>query len=465
MNKLKTVSSLRVFLWGVRLYLRRHKKPILTFLLVGLALFFSFNKRSLKISTRTPVFKVGFVAQATSPTSLPRPVTRLLSSGLTAPTPDGGVVADLAQRWEHNEEGSEFTFFLKPDLYWQDQTKLVNSDLKLDLANVSVSYPAEDQITFGLKNPFSPFPILLSQAVFKQDTFWGTGPCQVAKVERKKEIITRLIASCPSQDSLLDLRFYPNKEDARFALELGEIRALWGWEKGEEGQTLPGFNFYPQEADERFVAVFYNFNDSFLSEKEVRQALSLAVPKQDFPRRAFGPISPSSWAYNPDLKRYDLDLEAAGELLAERESPSHLQLWTTPVYQQLAEKIAASWQKLGIPTQVEVKTGDESSLKGFQTLLVGQEIPPDPDQYSLWHSTQETNITGLKSPRIDKYLEDGRATFDQEKRKKIYQDFQKYLVEECAAAFLYYPQEYILVSQKIDTAIFHEVFKIEEQKE
>jgi len=76
-------------------------------------------------------------------------------------------------------------------------------------------------------------------------------------------------------------------------------------------------------------------------------------------------------------------------------------------------------------------------------LLSAQDIPIDPDQYIFWHSTQaNTNITGLVNAKIDKLLEDGRMEQDQEKRKKIYIDFQKRLVDELPALFLYYPTSY-----------------------
>jgi ABC-type transport system substrate-binding protein len=61
----------------------------------------------------------------------------------------------------------------------------------------------------------------------------------------------------------------------------------------------------------------------------------------------------------------------------------------------------------------------------------------DPDQYLFWHSTQtKTNLTQTNNPKIDKLLEEGRQTFDQQERKKIYQEFQKILLEECPAIFL-----------------------------
>src|SRR6185369_8402425 len=84
-------------------------------------------------------------------------------------------------------------------------------------------------------------------------------------------------------------------------------------------------------------------------------------------------------------------------------------------------------------------------LSNFQVVLVGQEIPPDPDQYYLWDSTQSTNFTGYKNPRIDKLLEDGRKSIDQSERKSIYQDFQQFLVEETPAIFLTHLKTYTVV--------------------
>ncbi|MFA5795842.1 MAG: hypothetical protein WC885_01540, partial [Candidatus Shapirobacteria bacterium] len=70
-------------------------------------------------------------------------------------------------------------------------------------------------------------------------------------------------------------------------------------------------------------------------------------------------------------------------------------------------------------------------------------IPADPDQYTFWHSTQEkTNITHLNNSRIDKLLEEGRLTFNLQDRKKIYLDFQKFLLEESPVIFISYPTIY-----------------------
>ena len=463
MKRAKVSSSLRVFFWGLKLFLLRHKAKFFSILFLVFGFWFLvFYQHFIKKPTRTAVFKIGFVAQVNLPSDLPKAVSEILSSGLTDLTSEGEATASLALKWEQDSEGKEFTFILKPSLFWTDKKSLISSDLKFDIPDVSISFPSADKITFRLKNPFSPFPVLVSQPVFKNTSFVGTGPCLVNSVERKQEVVNRLLVSCPQQNSLLEIRFYPSEEDGLLALNLGEIKALFGVRKLRDKLAWSNFNFYQKKCCDCFVAVFYNLRDSFLAEKNVRQALTLAIPKEEFANRALGPISFCSWAYNKNLKGYEFNLEEAGALLEETQLPSELKLWTTPAYLDLAQRIATSWEKLGFKVVVETKTSKEVNQKNFQALLIGQEISFDPDQYSLWHSTQETNITGLKSPKIDKYLEDGRETFDKEKRKEIYQDFQKYLVEECPAAFLYYPVEYILISKKIDSPTLRQIFKISE---
>ena len=117
---------------------------------------------------------------------------------------------------------------------------------------------------------------------------------------------------------------------------------------------------------------------------------------------------------------------------------SRIELATIPSLLSYAEEIKEDWEKLGL----EVKVKSVFSLDEFEALLITQEVPVDPDQYLLWHSTQKMNISGYKSPKIDNLLEEGRKTLDQEKRKEAYLDFQRFLVEDTPAIFLFHPTLY-----------------------
>ena len=84
----------------------------------------------------------------------------------------------------------------------------------------------------------------------------------------------------------------------------------------------------------------------------------------------------------------------------------------------------------------------ETIPSSFQMFLGDINLAKDPDQYVLWHSEQNSNISGYKNLRIDKLLEDGRKTVDINTRKKIYSDFEKYILDDPPASFLYLPYTY-----------------------
>ena len=64
---------------------------------------------------------------------------------------------------------------------------------------------------------------------------------------------------------------------------------------------------------------------------------------------------------------------------------------TSDSFLELAETIAKDWENV-LDVDVDVKIIN-SIEPDFQAILIAQEIPLDPDQQALWHSTQETNIS------------------------------------------------------------------------
>ena len=116
-----------------------------------------------------------------------------------------------------------------------------------------------------------------------------------------------------------------------------------------------------------------------------------------------------------------------------------IELKTLQPYSSVAQKIAKSWKEIGIETDIVVVDGIPSR---FQAFLGDLPILNDPDQYTLWHTGQPNNLTNYKNLRIDKLLEDGRRTYNINERKAIYSDFQKYLIDDMPAIFLFLPTSY-----------------------
>ena len=294
-------------------------------------------------------------------------------------------------------------------------------------------------VQFVLKEPFSAFPAIVSRPIFKKGLV-GAGSYRVKKITRRGQSVEAIALLALSKGKPnLQYRFYPIEAAAKTALKLGEIDTLEniidpsGFENWKNLKITSRIHF------DRYMAVFFNTSKPFLEDKGFRQALAYAIPKETR-NRALGPINPSSWAYNQDVKPYEQNLANAKNLLAKaigENKEISINLKTASSLIAEAEKIKKAWEMLGIKVNVGPMTfpGED-----FEVLLAIQEIPPDPDQYTLWHSTQKaSNITQFKNPRIDKLLEDGRKTLDKEQRRKIYYDFQRFLVEEVPAIFLTHP--------------------------
>ncbi len=136
---------------------------------------------------------------------------------------------------------------------------------------------------------------------------------------------------------------------------------------------------------------------------------------------------------------------------------------TTNLFKSDADRIQETWEAFGdeavtacqnsseientsrcdnLDIDIAVRYTSFPDTNDFETLLIGQEIPADPDQYYLWHSEQATNFTGYKNTRVDKLLEQGRQVAEREERRGIYQQFQQFFLEDSPAVFLRHLESY-----------------------
>jgi len=378
--------------------------------------------------------------------NLPNSILEYVSDGLTTINENGEIGPAISSSWENQDGGKTWIFHIGDDTTWQDGKKIVSNDIQINFSDVTVEKPDPKTIVFKLQTPFSPFPAVLGKPIFKKG-FLGTGEWKVRKVTVSGNIVEQIILS-KSKEKEMTFKFYPTEERAKLALKLGEIDQLIDIFNPEPFDSWKTLDVQKKVNYGRFTAVFFNSaKEKITSDKTLRQALTYAINKDVFPgERAISPISPNSWAYNPQVKPYDYDLAKAKDMMKDlsKEIRNNLSLniATTPVLLTEAEEIAKNWRDLGITVNIQVTSGIPENFDAFLAVL---DIPRDPDQYSLWHSSQiATNIANYKNPRIDKLLEDGRTVTNESERKKIYLDFQRFLVEDSPAAFLYHPISYTI---------------------
>ncbi len=405
------------------------------------------------------IFSEGFIGTYQQH-DLPLEVTRLISSGLVEATKDGKVVPKLAASWQTNSDATQFTFKLKPDLRWSDGSIVKSSDLEIVIPDVEVSYPNDKEVLIKLKESYSPFPTLLTKPLYKRGSLMGVGPYQVTKIEKSRIFITKiLLTPVDSKLPTVAVRFYPNEKTALIGFSLGEVQSLAGVINYAQLLNNSQIKLLQKTDYGKIVTLLFNTKDPVLSNKSIRQSLSFAAPLVDKETTANNPISILSWAYNSDSKKYLSNMDSAKQALEKAKSTSspdlldkEIILTSTPNLEIIGKKIIKDWKELGFKVKMRVESG---IAQNFSALLITQSIPLDPDQYFLWHSTQDkTNLTKYSSAccpmsaRVDKDLEDGRKIITEEDRKAKYLDFQKTLLEDAPAAFLYYPKYNILYLEK-----------------
>jgi len=435
---------LRFYNHVIRAFWQKRRNIIILGFVIGVVAFFFIYK--VFNFPRQNIEKIGLVGKYTVQ-ELPFDIQKLVNNGLTEIAADGSAKPGLAESWEIKNDDKEYWFKIKDNLFWQDGKLVTAADIDLKFSDVAVTIIDKKTIKFLLKEPFSPFPTILAKPIFKKGLV-GTGEYRFKSIKKNGQIVEEIVLVPVKDDNkpTLIFHFYPTEETARIGFKLGEVNTLKEIVRPEELLKWKNVQISPQAKNNRFVAVYFNTNDPKLADKSTRQALAYAIKKRWEPR-ALGPINPSSWAYNPDVKPYDFDLDNAKKLLSsqtngEKKEPlKEIELSTFSSLLPEAEEIKKDWENLGIATKVKVVPAPSDD---FQALLATQEVPYDPDQYLFWHSTQETNISNYKSPKLDKLLEDGRKTLGQGERKTIYHDFQKYLVEDTPAVFLFHPTVYTI---------------------
>jgi peptide/nickel transport system substrate-binding protein len=295
----------------------------------------------------------------------------------------------------------------------------------------------------NLSEPFSPFLTLLTKPVFKRSPIIGvgTGPYIATQVKKDGSFVDQINmrAIDPNLPDLV-INFYPSERVADTAFELGNVQSLVGLDDPAIFADPATYVLESKPNFEQLVTIFYNTKDPVLSDDNFRLALSFAAPSIAGQETAITSIPKTSWVFNSDVKDYLDNPSQTKAYLAKVKTDKNatITLTATTYLAKVGQSIVDEWNKQGIHAKLNVESGVPQN---FQALLIAQNIPSDPDQYSLWHSTQtETNISQYSNPRIDKDLEDGRKATDSATRKKSYQDFQKVLLDHAPATPLYFPK-------------------------
>ena len=442
-------KKIRLFFLIAKVFIHRQKKVIAISFLAAICLFLLVFSILPSIPKPKQTMRIGLIGSYRF-SELPESLLSKVSIGLTRIDQSGSALPALAASWNVSEDAKTYEFTLLDEIFWQDGTAVKAAEIDYNLPGVEQKEIGDKKISFRLKEPFAPFLNLLSEPVFKNGTI-GTGKYTIKKLVKQGDFVQKININGPEQNYWYI--FYPTQNMAIKAFKLGEIDQIQNLtSEGFPSSWLDFLTVEKKLEQDKYIGIFLNMRNEKLSNKDLRQALAYATPKPDDNSRAYGPLNPASWAYNNDVKKYLSDANQAKKLFKKYQDETKtdkvsLKILTTSNLSFVADQVEKSWKDvLGINTEVSFVDRVPSD---FQVLIMVSQIPSDPDQYSFWHSTQDSNLTGYNSPKVDKILEDARKLTNKDKRREKYLDFQKFLLEDCPVVFLSHPDSYTLTRKKL----------------
>jgi peptide/nickel transport system substrate-binding protein len=439
-------------------------------------------------------------------------VGQIVCNGLIQKDPKSNLIPDLAERWE-NPDDKTYIFYLRKGVKFHDGTELTTEDVKYTFETIldpemkspkaagykkikSIEIIDPYTIKFTLNETYSPFLIDMNQKIVPKkateeqegkkftDQLIGTGPFKFVEWKHDEEVVFEAnpdyFEGAPKIDKVV-FKIIPDDTVRFLELKQGGVNFAQNVVPPDMvpiAEKTEGLKVIAQES----VVIYYlgfNLEDPILKNVKVRQAMAYAIDRQTIidnllkgqASLATGLLSPSNWAYEPNVKTYNYDPEKAKALLDEAGYPDPdgdgpeprikivYKTSTNPLRIRIGEVLQDQLKKVGIEVS-EIQTFEwakfyQDVIDGnFQIYTLRWVGITEPDIFhSIYHSSMfppdGRNRGRYVNPQIDELTEKGRLVIDVEERKKIYSEVQQILAEELPYIFLWYPHNIVVMSEKL----------------
>jgi peptide/nickel transport system substrate-binding protein len=264
-------------------------------------------------------------------------------------------------------------------------------------------------------------------------------------------------------------RFVPEHQTRLATLEKGEVDLIG---------RAPGPDVGRLREDKRFVAYLNMFKGAptmFLvntskpptNDVAVRQAMLYAINREAVVKAvtfgistvAYGPLKPSIWPYWKGVEQmYKHDPAKARQLLDQagwkpgpdgirvkdgQRLKSIVSVKDDPQALDMLQVMQANLKQVGMELEIRpmaLAASEDLARKGENGMTFMDWRGTDPDILTLHYHSKNIggwNMGWFKDPAIDKLLDDGREEMNRAKRQKIYEDAQKYIMEQAATIPLF----------------------------
>ncbi len=340
----------------------------------------------------------------------------------------------------------------------------------LELAMTCVFTPVLPRHVYGDGTPLPAHPRNASNAV-------GSGPFRLVESKPGEHVVLERFERFHDRPRLerFIVRNYRDVASSLVAFERGEIDVVSPTDPRdiERIRRVPGIVF-DDDAGPGFgplVWLSFNCRHPQLQDVRVRQAISYAIDREfivktlfgGWHQRATGPIPPGRPFYSADVQRYDPDpakaaalLDAAGLRPGPNGMRASFSLDCLPGVADMrttAEYLKPALAKVGIDVALRVSPDFGTWAKRVSTYQFDLNVDSnwtfgDPviGVHRAWMSSNIregviwTNTHRYENPRVDALLADATKETDRARRAALYRDFQRIVVDDAPAAFLYSPR-------------------------
>lgn len=395
------------------------------------------------------------------------------------------IVPRLAEKWDISKDGMEITFKLREDVFFQNGRQLKSPDVEFtfnrlkdeespkarDYANIkeieviddfNVKFVTEKLDVELLKSFAYPWTAIVPEeeiANLKTKPV-GTGAFQLKEWVPQQHIILERNENyygVKSQLETVKLELIPDATSLMAGLQVGDLDIIPL--TGDQVETLKDSTDYSILAQPMNAVQIMSLNtdNAILSNEKVRQAMSMAINKDEIiEASSFGygdkigshlPTTSPDYYETNDIIEYNP--EKAKELLKEAgyENGFDIKLTLPKNYQihvDAGQVIADQLSKIGIRVNIElVEWGTWVSEvyggKKFEMTVVGHTGRLDSYAFLSRYKSDSKDYISLKTGEVDELLGKALQELDENKRKDIYKQIQIVLANKLPAIYVQTP--------------------------
>lgn len=449
---------------------------------------------------------------ATSDTD--RDLSTLLYSGLLRINTEGALIPDLAESYTVSEDGLTYHFKIREDAVFHDDEPVTADDVIFTIAKtqepaikspkrpnwdgVRIEKISDKEIEFTIHTPYAPFIYNTTLGILPKHKWQditveefpftsfntngiGSGPYKIQSVKRdENEIIISYELNSFSKYTIkkpyiqkIFVSFFKTEEDLITAFNKKQITSIHSISPKNISEIKLKNEKLIRLPYSRIFALFFNQNKSpLLTDKTVRKALNQSLNReslidsvlQGYGTALYSPLT----LFSKENTNETYSIDEAKKILESKDlSSTSLKISTNNVPELIAigEQITNTFNQLGIKTELDIHdtnnlTSDVIRPREYEAILFGNVINRDLDYYAFWHSSQRNdpglNLASYASIESDKALEQARNTLDSGEKIKLLQKFEKEVINDVPAVFLYSP-DFIYVLPQVVKAQFPQI--------